>query len=128
MKDVFTPPIKSRTTTELLEIVGAPRKWNEDAVQLAQLELAARKVPARKIKTATYLDQKRDRIAKVRRANEGFNVLDFILRPRRTLFIIIFSWELKKDGFHRKARQQKVIRLVIIAVFIIVYTMTCLRK
>ena len=47
------------------------------------------------------------------KANESYHVCDFILNPLPTLVEIIFSWELKKDGFPRKARQQKYFRIVI---------------
>ncbi len=114
MNDNFKPPIISRDTSELLLIVGSPEKWNADAVQLAQHELAARNVPSIKKETAKYLSDKRERINKEIRANEGFEVQDFVLKPFRTLFIIIFSWELKKDGFDRKAKQQKYIRTIIV--------------
>ncbi len=58
MKDNFTPPIKERTTKELLNIVGAPEKWNPNAVKLASDELVKRKVDSKKIKTAKYLSKK----------------------------------------------------------------------
>ena len=122
MTDEFTPPIKSRTTDELLKIVGAPEKWKSKAVQLANDELNNRNVERKKIDTAKYLSKKRDRIEKERMANESYHVCDFIWYPFRTLFEIIFSWELKKDGFDRKARQQKNFRLIIgliILIFII---------
>ncbi|MCL6273287.1 hypothetical protein M3P19_04660 [Muricauda sp. 2012CJ35-5] len=113
MKDDFTPPIKSRTTDELLEILGAPDKWNPLAVRLATNELALRDVPPKKIETAQYLSKKRDRIEKKRLADESYHICDFIFRPIPTLFEIIFSWELKKDGFDRKAKQQKYFRVII---------------
>lgn len=119
MKDTFTPPITSRTTEELLEIVGAPKKWNPEAVRLAKYELADRNVASIKKDTAKYLAEKRERLEKERMANEGFTIYDFTFKWKRTLFIILFSWELKKDGFDRKARQQKIIRPIIIVILII---------
>ena len=113
MTDEFTPPIKERKTDELLEIVGAPDKWNPKAVRFAKDELIERKVDPKKIETAKYLSKKRGKIEKKIKANESYHVCDFILNPLPTLFEIIFSWELKKDGFSRKARQQKYFRIVI---------------
>jgi len=113
MTDDFTPPIKSRATDELLQIVGAPDKWNPKAVHLANNELISRNVESKKIETAKYLSKKRDRIEKKKMANESYHICDFILSPFPTLFEIIFSWELKKDGFDRKARQQKYFRIII---------------
>ena len=113
MTDEFTPPIKERTTEELLKIAGAPEKWNPKAVRLATNELANRKVEPKKIETAKYLSKKRDKVEKRIKANESYHVCDFIFQPFWTLFEIIFSWELKKDGFPRKARQQKYFRIII---------------
>jgi hypothetical protein len=58
MTDEFTSPIKERATEELLEIVGAPEKWNPKAVRFANNELVARKVEPKKIETAKYLSKK----------------------------------------------------------------------
>ena len=113
MTDEFTPPIKERTTEELLKIAGAPEKWNPKAVRLATNELANRKVEPKKIETAKYLSKKRDKVEKNIKAKESYHVCDFILNPFPTLFEIIFSWELKKDGFPRKAKQQKYFRIAI---------------
>src|SRR5690554_3150826 len=113
MTDEFTPPIKERTTEELLKVVGAPEKWNPNAVRLASNELTNRKVEPKKIETAKYLSKKRDKIQQKIKANESYHVCDFILNPFWTWFEIIFSWELKKDGFPRKARQQKYFRIAI---------------
>ena len=113
MTDEFTPPIKERTTEQLLEIAGSPDKWNPKAVRLANNELITRKVEPKKIETAKYLSKKRDKVEKKIKANESYHICDFILNPFPTLFEIIFSWELKKDGFPRKARQQKYFRIAI---------------
>jgi hypothetical protein len=49
MKDEFSPPIKERTTGQLLKIVAAPEKWNPKAVSLAKIELQERKIGAEKV-------------------------------------------------------------------------------
>ena len=113
MTDEFIPPIKERTTDELLKIVGAPEKWNPKAVQLATNELANRKVKQKKFEVAKYLSKKRYKIEKRIKANESYHVCDFITDPFWTFFEIIFSWELKKDGFLRKAEQQKYFRITL---------------
>jgi len=113
MTKEFNPPIKERNTDELLKIVGAPDKWNIKAVSLANNELTNRKVDPKKIQTAKYLASKKDKVAKRIKANESYHILDFILNPFPTLIEIIFSWELKKDGFPRKAKQQKYLRTII---------------
>jgi hypothetical protein len=81
MTDEFTPPIKERTTEELLKVVGAPEKWNPNAVRLASNELTNRKVEPKKIETAKYLSKKRDKIQQKIKANESYHVCDFILNP-----------------------------------------------
>lgn len=113
MTDEFTPPIKERTTAELLKIVGAHKKWNPKAVRLATNELTNRKVEPKKIETAKYLSKKRSKVEKRVKANESYHICDFIFSPLPTLAEIMFSWELKKDGFPRKARQQKYFRIII---------------
>ena len=124
MVDDFTPPIKSRPTDELLEIVGSSDKWNPKAVRLAYNELVYRNVKAKKVETAKYLSKKKNRIERGKMANESYHIWDFIFRPFPTLFEIVFSWELKKNGFDRKARQQKYFRIVIglMILFCLVYS------
>ncbi|CAL2106382.1 conserved hypothetical protein [Tenacibaculum sp. 190524A02b] len=107
MKDDFKPPIQSRTTKELLEIVGAPKKWNPRTVSLANNELVNRGIEQKKIETAKYLNKKKERLKKNAKANEGYHILDFVFNPLPILVELLFSWELKKDGFDRKAKQQK---------------------
>lgn len=119
MIDDFKPPIKERTTDELLEIVGAPNKWNPEAVRLASNELIERKVEPKKIKTAKYLSNKREKVSKRVKANESYHLCDFILNLFPTLFEILFSWELNKDGFSRKARQQKYFRITILILVLV---------
>ena len=127
MIDEFNPPIKERETSELLGIVAAEKKWNPKAVSLAFSELKARKVDYKKIEHAKYLSNKKDRIKGSRKANEGYSIFDLIGEPFWTVVEILFSWELKKDGYLRKARQQKRIRLLII-IFIIIGLLYSLLK
>ena len=121
MNDEFKPPISERTTTELLEIVGDYKKWNPRAVQLANNELQNRKIEQKKIDTAKYLSKKRTRVERNLKANESYHICDFIFEPFGTLFEIIVSWELRKDGYIRKAEQQKILRLIIGIVFLICF-------
>ena len=122
----FNPPIKARTTKELLLIVGAPDEWNETALLEAQSELALRKVDESKIKQAKHLSKQKVRLEELKRAKESYSVFDFIFEPI-TFIEIIFSWELKKDGYLRKAEQQRWFRktllvlLLAILLFFIIY-------
>lgn len=111
IEDHFIPPIRSRTNGELLQIAGAPQKWTPDAVSLAHAELKNRKIPYIKIETAIYLENKKDQLVIELKSNESYHLCDFILSPGLTLIELIFAWELKKDGYHRKARQQKRFRI-----------------
>ena len=122
LEDHFIPPIKSRTDQELLQIVGAPQKWTTDAVNLSIIELKSRKIPSRKIEMATYLESKKEKIKALKKAKESYNIFDFIFSPTLTLIEIIFSWELKKDGFDRKARQQKNFRIFLLVLSILILT------
>lgn len=124
MTNEFIPPISERTTEELILIVGESEKWNSRAVELAKNELLNRKVAQKKIETAKYLSKKRKRIEGNLKANESYHICDFIRYPFWTLFEITVSWELKKNGYIRKAEQQKYFRLIfgiIILVCIIIF-------
>ena len=107
----FKPPIATRTTKELLKIVGAVEKWNSEAVEQARNELKLRKVSQDQIRHAEYLSKKAGKYEDLKNATESYNVCDFIFEPLGTTFEVLFSWELKKDGFLRKAEQQKRLRL-----------------
>lgn len=60
MTDNFRPPIKTRTTQELLNIVGSPKKWNKDALYLAKYELSNRNVDTAEIENAIQLANKKE--------------------------------------------------------------------
>ena len=128
MTDDFKPSIKSRSTEDLLLIIGAPKKWNPIALKLAKNELYNRKIDSKKIEQAKYLEAKKDRIETSKIANENFNF--FTLNPFH-LFIdwseismFLFSWEYEKDGFLKKARIQRKYRpiLLLFILVIIIYT------
>ena len=128
MQDDFKPPIKSRSTEDLLKIVGAPKKWNPIALKLAEIELYNRKVDSKKIEHAKYLEAKKDRIETSHFANESFSF--FTINPFRLfidwseIFMFLFSWEYEKDGFLKKARIQRKYRPIILFIIlaIIIYT------
>lgn len=115
----FSPPIKTRSTDELLTIVGNPEGWNPKAIKLAKEELYSRKIPQKKITTAMYLAKKRQKLEIKILANKGYSIFDFLFRPFATTFMLLFSWEFKKDGLLKKARQQKYFRLVVLLIILI---------
>ena len=118
-EDEFTPPISERSTIELLEIVGSEKKWNTNAISLANIELKNRDVEKTKISTAKYLSSKKEKIEINNKANESYNISDFILEPFGTLLEIIVSWELRKDGLIKKAEQQKKLRIIIFIITVL---------
>lgn len=101
----FNPPIKNRSIEELLQIVSSPENWNEDALKQAEEELKARNTPEREINQSKFYAQKAIEIENFKRANESYSILDFIFSPLTTFFEVIVSWNLRKDGFERKANQ-----------------------
>lgn len=121
MTDDFKPPIKTRTTEELLQIAGAPKKWNEKALKLALNELYTRKVDTSLIEEAKNAEKQKTELEILKRATKSYQISDFILKPKSTLFELIFTWELKKDGYILKAKQQKTFRIALGIIIVSVY-------
>ncbi len=127
MTDEFKPPIKERSTNQLLDIVCEPKKWNERAVMLAQNELANRNVSRETIQQKTkqkiYIANKEIKVENLRKAKEKYDLLDFIFSLDDVLIEVLFTWDLKKQGYTKKAKQQKTILCVlaiVISILIIV--------
>lgn len=126
MIDDFKPPIKSRTTEELLAIAGAPKKWNERALKLALDELYYRKVDTKDIDQAKHLEKQQFDFEAFIKNKQRFYFFSY--NPRylfiswAEVFMFLFSWEYEKDGFLYKAKQQRkyrpIILLIILAVII----------
>lgn len=121
MTDDFNPPIKTRTTQELLEIAGAPKKWNSRALKLALDELYNRKVDTKLIEQAQYKEKQQVEFEALKKATKSYQISDFIFNPKRTLFELLFTWELKKDGYTLKAKQQKTFRIALCIIILFVY-------
>ena len=125
MIDNFKPPIKTRTTEELLAIAGAPKKWNPEALKLALDELYNRKVDTKEIDQAKYLEKRQVEFESLKKAKKRFDF--FCLNPRHLfinwseVFMFLFSWEYEKDGFLYKAQIQRKYRpIVILAILILI--------
>jgi hypothetical protein len=126
MTDDFKPPIKTRTTEELLEIAGAPKKWNERALKLALDELYNRKIDTKQIDQAKYIEKRQVDFEALIKSKKQFDF--FCLNPTHLfinwseVFMFLFSWEYESDGFLHKAKQQTkyrpIILLIILAVII----------
>ncbi|KAF2079709.1 hypothetical protein [Flavobacterium sharifuzzamanii] len=128
MIDNFKPPIKTRTTQQLLDIVGSPKKWNRDAAYLAKYELSNRNVDTSEIDKAIKLSELKEEEERLRKANKSYQITDFLLKPKSTLFELLFTWELKKDGYTLKAKQQKTFRITLISVIIFVYLIKYIQE
>lgn len=124
MTDNFKPPIKSRTTEELLAIAGAPKKWNERALKLALDELYNRKVDTKEIDQAKFLEKQQIEFESFIKAKERFDFFSY--NPRHLfiswseVFMFLFSWEYEKDGFLYKAEIQRKYRTIIILIILAV--------
>ncbi|WP_244248491.1 hypothetical protein [Flavobacterium foetidum] len=97
------------------------KKWNRDAVYLAKYELANRNVDISEIENAIKTAEKEEAEEILRKSNKSYEISDFILKPKSTLFELLFTWELKKDGYILKAKQQKTFRITLITVILFVY-------
>ena len=75
------------------------------AIKLVNKELRDRNVDLKKIETAKYLGRKKMKLSLLKKANKGYHLLDFIFDPLPNIIEIMFSWELKKDGYNKKAQQ-----------------------
>ena len=123
MIDDFKPSIKSRTTEELLEIAGAPKKWNEGALKLALDELYDRKVDTKQINQAKFLEIQQIEFESFIKAKERFDF--FCLNSSRLfidwseVFMFLFSWEYEKDGFLYKAEIQRKYRPIILLIILV---------
>lgn len=123
MTDDFKPPIKSRTTDELLAIAGAPKKWNERALKLALDELYNRKVDTKQIDQAKHIEQRQVEFESFAKSKARFNF--FCLNPAHLfinwgeVFMFLFSWEYEKDGFSHKAKIQRKYRPIILMVILV---------
>ena len=120
MTDDFKPPIKTRTTKELLEIAGAPKKWNERALKLALDELYNRKVDTKQIEQAKYIEKRQVQFENLKKAKESYTFLDFIFEPASNFFEILFSWELEEEGYILKAKQQRKYRPIVISIIMVI--------
>lgn len=110
----YKPSIESRSTLELLKIAGNEEEWQNDAVDKVYKELKKRKIKPDKIKQAKEDYKHYENIFKQEMANESYKIIDFIFEPVRFIFILLFQWELKKDGYFRKSRQLLRIRIVVL--------------
>jgi len=114
----YKPPIESRSTFELLEIVGNEKEWQIDATKKAYKELKKRKVKSAVINQFKIDNEEYKKYLKEEMAKESYKIIDFIFEPFSFVFVLFFQWELKRDGYFRKARQLMRIRLVVLVLIL----------
>ncbi len=120
----FEPPIYQRSTNDLLDIIAAPKNWDLDALKQAESELNKRAVTQEQINNTKLLHAKKEQLEERKRANESYSILDFVFYPLSTIFEVLIFWELKKDGYLRKAKQQKWLRLIFITIIFLLFIFT----
>lgn len=117
----FDPPINQRSTNDLLNIVAAPDNWDLDALKQAESELNKRAVTQEQINNIKLFHTKKEQLEERNRANETYSIFDFLFHPLSTIFEVLIYWELKKDGYLRKAKQQRWLRLIFIALIFLLF-------
>ena len=124
----FEPPIAERKTDELIQIANFP----DDAIEQARKELLIRNVPVayekKKIAVLKRYNKKKNTIAAKRRSNEGFEWHEFIFSFSDVLLVMLFDWDMKKDGYSRKHQQRKYTFAVIGLLFLTVYVLLKLEE
>lgn len=124
LTDDFKPPIRSRSDKEIARIVALPHKWNEKAVRIAQEEIVIRNIEVKQIRQARYLEDKKERIEASKLANEKFSffTLDFekAFIDWDEVFLFLFSWDLEKDGYTKKAEFQRYYRPIVLILLVII--------
>ena len=123
MTDDFKPSIQSRSTADLLKIVGSPHKWNPRAFKLAQAELYNRKIDASEIEKAKNNAKAAEQFEIEKKANMPFqffnlNPFDLFINWNDVL-LFLFSWEYKKDGYLHKAEVQRKFRFLVLLFLLI---------
>ena len=117
----YIPPFEKRSTEELLGIIGNEEEWEKAAVELTYTELKERNVPSEEFIKAKENYKNIQLQEKNKKAKESYSVIEFILEPA-TILAVILQWELKKDGYLRKARQLNRIRIVVaVLTFLIIF-------
>ena len=119
----FNPPINTRANEDLLLILNDNKEWDKEAVKQAEHELTKRGVVNKEIIHSKYIYNKEQKLKKLRKTNESL-LPDLFLHPTRTMILIMFTWELKKDGYVRKAKEQFYIRIIVIAIIISLFLLT----
>lgn len=122
----INPPISSRTTQELLEIIEAPEEWQPDVVVLAQNELKQRGVSrdTQELRRKS-LSKFRSKIESIKSRASYTKVEKLLIVLFGPILVLIF-FDLflfySGEGYKRKNRQGLLFLLLGIAIWIIVFT------
>lgn len=122
----INPPISSRTTQELLEIIEAPEEWQPDVVVLAQNELKQRGV------SRDTQELRRKNLSKFRSKIESIKSRASYTKAEKLLIVlfgpilVLIFFDLflfySGEGYKRKNRQGLLFLLLGIAIWIIVFS------
>lgn len=128
MQDEFKPPIKSRSTEDLILIAAEPNKWRPTAVKLAMEELSNRNINPERIEEKKIFCEATKNFKQQMKADQNFSF--FSLNPRllfidwAEIFMFLFSWEYEKDGFLKKAKIQRKYRPILLMVILVLIIFT----
>ncbi|MEJ8804234.1 hypothetical protein [Pontibacter sp. H249] len=124
----FEPPIAERETGELIQIANFPDDWNPLAIEQAKKELLVRNVPVeyenKKVEALKRFKKKKNTISSKRRADEAFEWHEFIFNFSDVLVVMLFDWDMKKDGYLRKHRQRKYVLSIVILLILLIYILS----
>ncbi len=105
----YNPPIATRTTKELLEIVENKEDWQMDAVLFAQQELEIRGISTKQQETITKSISKRKQRILTIKSRATYTAVEKLLIVLLGPFIFAFTTDLfifqEGDGFKKKNRQ-----------------------
>jgi hypothetical protein len=106
----FDPPIAARSSEELILIVHAPDEWKPEAIEQAKLELEKRAVPlpVQQAFFGQHQEQKQQewQAELDKRRVESYSFLEAIWMIIQWPTIPFSGWNLRADGYERKARQR----------------------
>ncbi len=111
----FNPPIESREDDDLMYMVNYSSNFNPEAVSLAWKELARRGISEQQIKGwYERCHQAYDRMVGIVDEQEAAERAKEQYTAREMLTMIAFWWveifngnEMKREGYHRKARTRR---------------------
>lgn len=112
----YTPPIESRTTAQLIEIIATKEAWKEDVILRAEKELAKRGVPltvgANRRKSRINFERRMKRIKSEASYSAREKLLIVLLGPLLFLVLEDLAPFHVGQGFKRKNRQAIIFQIV----------------